>query len=714
LIHLVHGDLDWIVMKCLEKDRTRRYETANGLALDLKRHLSNEPVTARPPSRAYQFQKLVRRNKLAFAAAAAVAAALIIGAFVSTLQAVRAVRAEREQSRLRNQAEANRKKAETEAIKATAISDFLQELLSSANPYELKGSEYTVRQLLDDFSAGLGTRLAGQPEVEATVRNTIGHSYHQLGLAEKAEPHFERVLALRRRIFGEQSQEVAQSLVNRAWNLGEQARWAEAEAEIHRALDIYGRIGADAQPLIHARYALGVILNAQKRFKESETMSEEALALARNSPNRDFPDMANLLHNLAQSKVGQAEYVEGETLALQAAELHRRLRGPEHPETAWSLMILGRALAGQHRLAEAQPAYLEALAIFHRYHSFEHKNVQSAVLELKAVLEAKGEPAAVEALYREGLAAQRTALGNDSPAVAETLSNLAAILYAQGKQVEAEKASREAMEIILKLRNQDLAKLPPILRRLAEALKSQGKSQDAEKLYEGVIPVVRLTLGESHSALGELLFDFGTFLAYEGRIEAAVEYHLQSLPIRRAQPDDNLAWTLRNLGGELVTIGRPQEAESYLRGSVALYRKLHPQEDLYGTAWPMEKLGEALDRQHKLPQAEQVYRDAVAAYEKAAPDDWRTFNARSMLGGVLVEQKKYADAEPLLLSGYEGLKQREDKIPTGSKARLQESLQRLVQLYQATDQSEKTAEWTKKLVTFDQAEAAKKTADPKP
>src|SRR3989442_9154131 len=92
LIHQLKGDLDWIVMKCPEKDRARRYETANGLAMDLKRHLNNEPVMARPPRTAYQFQKLVRRNKVAFAAGAAVAAALIIGVVVSTLQAVRATR----------------------------------------------------------------------------------------------------------------------------------------------------------------------------------------------------------------------------------------------------------------------------------------------------------------------------------------------------------------------------------------------------------------------------------------------------------------------------------------------------------------------------------------------------------------------------------------------------------------------------------------------
>src|SRR5260221_5369231 len=105
LIHLLRGDLDWIVMKSLEKDRVRRYETANGLARDIERHLKNEPVVARPPSNLYRFQKLVRRNKLAFAAAAAIATVLVVGIVVSTSQAIRATRAERGQSRLRVQAE---------------------------------------------------------------------------------------------------------------------------------------------------------------------------------------------------------------------------------------------------------------------------------------------------------------------------------------------------------------------------------------------------------------------------------------------------------------------------------------------------------------------------------------------------------------------------------------------------------------------------------
>src|SRR5204863_4438009 len=103
--HLIKDDLDWVVMKCLEKERARRYETANGLAADIERHLRNEPVIARPPSNTYRFQKLVRRNKLAFAAVGAVAAALVLGIVASLWQAVRATRPERQPDALGKLAE---------------------------------------------------------------------------------------------------------------------------------------------------------------------------------------------------------------------------------------------------------------------------------------------------------------------------------------------------------------------------------------------------------------------------------------------------------------------------------------------------------------------------------------------------------------------------------------------------------------------------------
>jgi WD40 repeat protein len=147
LAPLLRGDLDWIVMKCLEKDRTRRYETANGLAMDLKRHLNNEPVVARPPSTAYRFQKAFRRNKLVFTAATAVAVALVAGVGVSTWQAIRATHATKAESQQRivaerakaqsqvkrQEAEAERERADAHARKAVESQQQSRRLLYAAD-----------------------------------------------------------------------------------------------------------------------------------------------------------------------------------------------------------------------------------------------------------------------------------------------------------------------------------------------------------------------------------------------------------------------------------------------------------------------------------------------------------------------------------------------------------------------------------------------------
>src|SRR5262245_45910311 len=134
LIHQLRGDLDWIVMKCLEKDRGRRYDTANGLARDIERHLNNDPVMARPPSRVYRFQKLVRRNKLAFGAAGAVLAALILGLGLSTWLFFRERAGRQEQEHLRKEALAEKKKAQTEAAKSQQVARFLKDMLEGVGP----------------------------------------------------------------------------------------------------------------------------------------------------------------------------------------------------------------------------------------------------------------------------------------------------------------------------------------------------------------------------------------------------------------------------------------------------------------------------------------------------------------------------------------------------------------------------------------------------
>jgi len=209
LLHTVRGDLDWIVMKCLEKDRTRRYETANGLAMDIRRHLENEPVVARPPSRTYQFQKMVRRNKAAFAGVLAVSMALLLGLALSVWQAVRAVKAERiaNVQRLRAEQEAvradfnaqsekeQRAAAEAETQKVRNVLAFLQQMFTSTgNAY---ADKVTVLEMLDWGSTDVKERFKNQPKVSAAVQYSIGFCYSKIGHWDKAVGFLEDSLKLR-------------------------------------------------------------------------------------------------------------------------------------------------------------------------------------------------------------------------------------------------------------------------------------------------------------------------------------------------------------------------------------------------------------------------------------------------------------------------------------------------------------------------------------
>src|SRR5262249_30653378 len=174
LIRSVRGDLDWIVMKALEKDRTRRYATANGLALDIQRFLGHETVSARPPSKLYKFQKTAQRNKLLFAGIGVIALLLIV-----SLIAVSASLAKERRSR---------RLAEAASAKSQQVTKFLEEMLQGVGPSVALGADTKLlRRILDQTVERVGKEMAGQPKVEAELRNIIGGLYGELGSPAQGE-----------------------------------------------------------------------------------------------------------------------------------------------------------------------------------------------------------------------------------------------------------------------------------------------------------------------------------------------------------------------------------------------------------------------------------------------------------------------------------------------------------------------------------------------
>ncbi|MBA4107863.1 MAG: serine/threonine protein kinase [Pirellula sp.] len=390
LSEMVRGELDWVVMKALEKERHRRYATANDLALDVERFLADEPVEAFPPSATYRFRKFASRNKAAMAGAALVAAALVLGTAVSIWQATLA------QRRLESEQEA-RQLATAEAIKATTISALLQQMLGLANPSADKGTDYTVRQMLDDFAVDLGDKLRDQPEAEAAIRATIGNAYRGLQAFDKAESHLKSALDLRIHVFGPEHAEVAHSLVDYSANLFGRGDVVGAETRAREALAIHRKLNLTDGAAIRVLSTLQFYLAVQAKFEEAERLAQEALGLAQRHPG-EFPEEANVLHNLAHAAAHQDDAAKAEQLARMSIEMHHARHGANHPETAHGIFVLARSLHDQQKFDEAEISFREALAIQRNHYDDSQTPVLAAAAALAETLRAKGDQTGLDAL----------------------------------------------------------------------------------------------------------------------------------------------------------------------------------------------------------------------------------------------------------------------------------------------------------------------------
>ena len=455
LMSLLRGDLDWIVMKCLEKDRTRRYETANGIAADLKRHLNNEAIVARPPSAAYRFQKSFRRNKLAFAAAGAVAAALLLGIIGSTSQAIRATHARREavaaqanEARLRQQAEADEQTAKTESARNEQTAKFLIDMLDNGGKLAVKGWDTTLlREMMDQAEARMSKDLADNPRVEANLRGNLAWTYYELGEYSRAEDSVRRAVELCRKAFEYEptNLDVQKGLGNSLNLLGltlwHEGKLPEAESCQRESLAIarklFGDESAEAAGPIHD---LALVLEFQGKYAEAEEMYRESLATRQKLLGNGDEQVGWSLFGVGGALCVEGRFAEGESFVRKSLVIFQNLYGPKHPNVALMLRFLGNVQQDEGKLTEAESSLREALAMQKELLPKNHADTLGSVYSLASVLEQEGKLDEAVALYRQAADAgdgfSQASLGR---------------LYANGRGMpkdlaEAAKWYRQAME----------------------------------------------------------------------------------------------------------------------------------------------------------------------------------------------------------------------------------------------------------------------------
>jgi tetratricopeptide (TPR) repeat protein len=461
LIHMLRGDLDWIVMKCLEKDRTRRYETANGLARDIERHLRNEPVVARPPSAAYRMQKFIQRNKLAVGVGTMLAGVLVLGAAVSLWQAVRATRAEREQKLLRQLAETSGRKALTESAKSGQVSRLLRTMLRSAGPSVAQGRDATMlREILDKAAAGLGQELNGQPEAEAEVRQTLGIVYFDIGDYDKAIAQHREAARLYETVFGERHASVITELGDLANAQRKAEKLTEAEQTARRAVALAEAVyGLDDTNSAMAVTALGVILANQSdqatyareaadrietKRVEAERMLRRALEIFRKALGERSSRVAMALQNIAAVSTNAGE---SEALTLQVVAIRREVFSSVHPQVSFALNNLGRGQMRRGDPVAAEQSFREALAINRQLYGDHHDQIQWSLQNVGEALELQGELPKAEEFFQEGLGYLRKYWPQPSKQLAYHLDRVARVLHHQHKFADAEPFYRELLAV---------------------------------------------------------------------------------------------------------------------------------------------------------------------------------------------------------------------------------------------------------------------------
>ena len=561
---ILRGDLETIILKALEKEPARRYQSVLALAEDLERYLADEPILAHPPSAAYQLRKFVARHRTAVGFAAALAVLLV--AFAAVMSVMFGI-----QRRERLRADAERDRAVRETHKAQRVTAFVQDMLSSAEPEQTLGREVTVREVLDAAAARADTNLRREPEVAAAVRGTIGKAYMALGRYDAAESHLEEALAARLAVLQSGSPEVEESQNDLAALLWKKGDYAGAEPLLRAALaTARARVGAEHLEVATSLNNLALLLKDESRYAEAESLFAEALAMRRKLLGNENADVARSLNNLAMLQQAQGKYAEAEPVLREALEIRRKILDPSHPDIAASLNNLAGLLKAEGKLAEAEPLMRDGLAIAEKVYGREHPAVAASLNNLASLLEDEGKYAEAAALLRDAIARAKAALGGEHPSVAKMLNNLAALLWKQGAYAEAEVISREALAMNRKLLGEEHPSVATNLNNLGLILQSQGKYTEAERVFREGLAMRRKLLGERHPQVASSLLGLASALIDRREETQAQPLLDECLAIQQAalSPDDwKIALTKHLLGSCLAARGKSAPAESLMAAS---------------------------------------------------------------------------------------------------------------------------------------------------
>ena len=555
------GDLDNVVLMAMRKEAERRYSSVEQFAAEIARHLDGMPVLARADAWSYRAGKFLKRHALVAGLAAAFVA-LLIGFSITTY--VQSGRIAEE----RDVAQVQRARAQTAQRRAEEVSEFLIDSFRLADPSHARGKEITAREILDTGAARITNELGTQPDLQATLLDTIGSVYLSLDLPADAQPLIEQGLAVRRKLYGEQHLDVAHSLysLNRVYEKKGDLDTAERLALDGLAIDTQ-LTGADSLETAGSLCRLGVLQAAKGDLSSAERNLNECMRIriAQLGPNHELVTVP--LDNLGRLALDRRDFATAERLFRQAVEIDVRNHRENHPQYVRHLHNLAATLHGQNDLDAAEPLYRQTIDLYRQILGPEHSETVDAMANLGRLLEDRGRYDEAQQIYAKALAASRKAHPKPHVDVANLLSDLGRLALLRKQYAEAEQRLREALQIYR-------ATLPPGHSHTAGALTNLGRSllelnrpKDAEATLQAALDEWSKSLGTASPLYALARAFLGRSWAMQGRFAEAEPALLESYPVLvRAKLDEHHTATVRRWIEDLYrATGRSQQAQAYFR-----------------------------------------------------------------------------------------------------------------------------------------------------
>ena len=521
----LRGELQTVVSKAMERDVSRRYQSAAELAADITRYLRFEPIFAKPPSLAYLARKFAQRNRGLVTGLCVALVLLALGVAGTLWQAVRATR--------------GWERAAIEAANATAASEFLSDMLASADPENSLGREVTVRQAADEAARSVSLTLADRPKVEQSVQKALASTYRGLDMLEEAEKHARRALDLARREYP-----------------------------------------ADDPAVIDASRVLVTVLTNAGKFDEAERLAKENLAAILRSRGREDPDTSIVMSELARVYQETGRFKEAEPLLTDAIALGRRTRPANDIEAAGMLHNLSTLYKDQGRFEQAESILRELLDLRTRYYGRQHPQTAFALNNLAAVLQKREKYDEALSMMREALAIREQTLGPDHQSTVTSRMNLAVVLVSMGKLDEGEPLIRAAVDSYTRTLGAEHPKTLISMGNLAYVLEDRGQLDEAESLYRRIIDTRRRTTGGKDPETWNPMNNLAMLLQKQGQLAEAEGLYRELLAMCDEQlPADHPSTAIfrNNYGDLLVDLHRYDEARRALTASLSvLERKFGP------------------------------------------------------------------------------------------------------------------------------------------